>query len=79
MYISPSELQELAKTRSEVRLSEAEQYRVIKEARGETQTSRFERIQSLAVFIATALLPLGVSLRRPFSDPHPRSLDISTN
>ena len=77
MYISPSELHEYARMKSEVRLMEAEQFRIIKEARKDTQTSRFERIQSLAVSIAMALLPLGESLRTPVSEQ--RSLDISTN
>jgi len=76
MYISPSELHELARIRSQVRLAEAEQHRLIKEAKGETQTNRLERLQSLAVFIGMALLPLGESLRSPASKP--RSLDIST-
>ncbi len=77
MYISPSELHEYVRMKSEVWLMEAEQFRIIKEARKDTQTSRFERIQSLAVSIAMALLPLGESLRTPVSEQ--RSLDISTN
>ncbi len=76
MYISPEELYQQSRIMSETRLSEAKQHRLIKEAKGEAQTNRLERIQSLVVFIGMALLPLGESLRSPISEPH--SLDIST-
>jgi len=77
MYIPDWELHQLARNRADDMQAEAARHRAIKEARKDTQTSRFERIQSLAVSIAMALLPLGESLRTPVSDQ--RSLDISTN
>lgn len=66
-------LYQLAKIRYEDRL---DQRRAAAEAKRQTQERSFERIQSLAVAIGMALLPLGESIRRPVSEP--RSLDIST-
>jgi len=67
---------QLARIRYEDRLSEADLRRAAAEFRAETRTSGFDKLQSLAVFIGMALLPLGESLRGPISDS--RSLDIST-
>ncbi len=76
MHIAPEVLYEIARIRMEERLLEADRYRLAKEAMGENQTRGFERLQSVVVFIGMALLPLGESLRSPFSEP--RSLDISS-
>ena len=66
-------LDQLARIRYEDRLSEADLRRTSAEIRAETRTSGFDKLQSLAVFIA---IPLGESLRSPITKP--RSLDIST-
>ncbi|GMR11657.1 MAG: hypothetical protein BMS9Abin28_2494 [Anaerolineae bacterium] len=76
MFIAPEIIYEIARMRMKDRLSEADRHRLAKEAKGETQTSGFERFQGVVVFIGMALLPLGESLRSPFSEP--RSLDISS-
>jgi len=67
---------QLARIRYEDRLLEADLRRAVVEIRAETRTSGFDKLQSLAMFIGMALLPLGESLRRPVSEP--RNLDVST-
>jgi hypothetical protein len=67
---------QLARIRYEDRLSEADQRRTAARANTKARTSGFDKLQSAAVFIGMALLPLGESLRSPISEPH--SLDIST-
>ncbi len=76
MYIAPENLYQIARMRMEDRQSDADRYRLANEARAETRTSAFDKLQSLVVFIGMALLPLGESLRSPVSEP--RNLDIST-
>ncbi len=73
MYIAPENLYQIAIMRMEDRQSDADRYRLANEARAESRTSGFGKLQSLAVFIA---IPLGESLRSPITKP--RSLDIST-
>ncbi len=72
MYIAPENLYQIARMRMEDRQSDADRYRLANEARAETRTSAFDKLQSLVVFVG---IPLGVSLRSPASEP--RSLDIS--
>lgn len=78
MYIPPGDLYQLAKVIADERQSDAARHRAIRDAKRANPVNRFERFQRIVVFIGTALLPLGESLRRPLSDPHPRSLDIQT-
>ncbi len=68
-------LYQLARIRYEDRQAEADRRRAAEEIRAETKTGGFDKLQSVAMFIGLALLPLGESLRSPVSEP--RNLDIS--
>ena len=76
MSIPSGDLYQLARIRYEDRQVEAEQRQRNAEATNRSERSSFDRLQSMAVTIGMALVPIGESLRNPVSEQ--RSLDIST-
>jgi hypothetical protein len=69
MFIQPDDLHEHAKYTRQQAHAAADRRRLLKQMKAASPKRNLDGLKRIFVFIATALLPLGESISRPFSSP----------